>query len=326
MNTIIRLLLEALIYPGLFTMVALVIITQWYYRKISGRIQFRRGPTYTGPAGILQPLADFIKLLAKEDLINKYGLKYSPLIVIVLAIAGLVVLTLVTPLAISPVFAPFDFIVVAYILFLAPLALSYLALSAPNPYAGIAAGRYLALLISADPAYIAAHLVPVILATRYYGASYSTYLTSVFSANLWIDSVTSALAMALAAVAGFIGLMAVLMVKPFDFPEAETELYWGLFTELGGPRLAMAFFLKFVEKIVLPIIYVMLFLGGPWPASPTNWWLSAIVVLAKYFVILTLIGLIDNSMPRFRPDQGIRFLWKYAYTLALLAVALSLIP
>lgn len=324
MNLLVSLLLQALIYPGLITMILLVILTQWYIRKLSGRAQFRRGPTRTGPAGVLQPLADFIKLLSKEDVVNKYGLKNSPLIIIVLAIGSLISLSLVTPLAITPLYAPYDFIMIAYIMLLAPLSLAYLALSAPNPYSSIASGRYLALLISADPAYVAAHLVPVILATKYYGATFSTYLTSTVSHLLWVTSLTSFMAMVISSIAGFLGLMAVLMIKPFDFPEAETELYWGLFTELGGPRLAMGFFLKFLEKIIFPLIYVMLFLGGVWPAEPSNWLASTTIVLVKYIVVLTLITIIDNSLPRYRPDQGVRFLWKYSYTLTLLSLILAI--
>ncbi|RLG78873.1 MAG: NADH-quinone oxidoreductase subunit H [Thermoprotei archaeon] len=325
MNEWLSILLQSLIYPGLLTMIVLVIVTQWYYRKLSGRIQYRRGPTYTGPAGVLQPLADFLKLLAKEDVVNRYGLKKSPLIIAVLAIGALIALGLVTPLAVQPLWAPYDIVVIAYILLLAPLALAYLALSIPNPYSSIAAGRYLALLISADPIYISSLLTPVILAARHTLVPYSAYLTSTVSAGLWVDSFLSAITMFIAAISGFIGMMAILMIKPFDFPEAESELYWGLFTELGGPRLAMAFFIKFIEKIILPLFYVMLFLGGPWPVNPANWWLSAIVVLVKYFVVLAVIAWVDNSMPRFRPDQGIRFLWKYGYSLAFLALILSFI-
>lgn len=325
MNSLTLIIFQAFIYPGFITMILLVILTQWYTRKITGRIQFRRGPTRTGPGGVLQPLADFIKLLSKEDVVNKYGLRTSPLAIIVLAIGSLISLSLITPLAITPFYAPYDFIIIAYIMLLAPLALAYLALSTPNPYSSIASGRYLALLISADPAYIATHLVPVILATKYYDAFFSTYLTSTVSHLLWITSLTSFIAMSISTIAGFLSLMAVLLVKPFDFPEAETELYWGLFTELGGPRLAMGFFLKFLEKIMLPLIYVMLFLGGVWPAEPSNWFLSAIVVLVKYMAVLTLITVIDNSMPRYRPDQGVRFLWKYCYTLTLLSLALAIL-
>jgi len=129
--------------------------------------------------------------------------------------------------------------------------------------------------------------------------------------------------MTIGAIAGFIGLMAVLMVKPFDFPEAESEIYWGMFTELGGPRLAMGFFLKFVEKIVFPIIYVLLFLGGTWPFTD-NWLLGVIIIFIKYFIVLTILSILENSLPRYRPDQGIVFLWKYGYPLAILSLIISI--
>ncbi|MCD6324642.1 MAG: NADH-quinone oxidoreductase subunit H [Desulfurococcales archaeon] len=321
----LNLVFEALVYPGLLFTIVLVIATQWYSRKIAGRIQYRRGPTYTGPAGFLQPLADLIKLVSKEDLVNEYGLRKSPVVVAALAIGALIALMLVTPLAYSPVMAPYDIIIVIYIILLSPLALAYLALSQPNPYSGLAVGRYLALLISADPAYTAALLTPIILAGRHFSTWFSLYATSTVADRLWILSPASFIGMALAAVGGFIGLLAILMIKPFDFPEAESELYWGLFTELGGPRLALAFFLKFVEDILMPLIYVMLFLGGPWPAPYSNWWLSAIVVLLKYWVVLTIIRLIENSMPRYRPDQGVKFLWKYLYPISFLALIVAII-
>ena len=322
---IANVVIESLIYPGLLTIIALIITTQWFSRKLAGRIQYRRGPTYTGPAGFLQPMADLLKLISKEDFINKYGLKLSPLAVIFLAIGALTSVTLATPLAYQPLFAPYDFIVIAYVILLSPFALAYLALSQPNPYSGLAAGRYLALLFSAEPAFTAAMLTPVILAGRHSGALFSTYLTSTVSYGLWSLNPASFIAMALGSLAAFIGLMAILMIRPFDFPEAESELYWGLFTELGGPRLAFAFFTKFVEDIVMPVLYVMFFLGGPWPVDPGNWWLSAIVVLLKYFVVLAVLRWVENSMPRFRPDQGIRFLWKYLYPMSFLALIISVL-
>ena len=324
LSSILCVLLEALLYPGLLFMVVLVILTQWYLRKLAGRIQYRRGPTYTGPAGVLQPLADFIKLLSKEDVVNKYGLKYSPLIVIVLAIGAVIAVTLSTPLAPYPIYGVYDFIVIIYLLALSPLALAYLSLSNPNPYTSIGVGRYLALLVTAEPLFIASLLSPLVIAAKYFDGSYSLYKTSLVSHMLWALSPVSVVVMVLASISGFISLLAVLMVKPFDFPEAESELYWGMFTELGGPRLAMGFFLKFVEKIVFPILYVLFFLGGVWPFT-SNWLLGVVIVFVKYFVVLTIIGVLENSLPRYRPDQGIVFLWKYGYTLAVPALILSII-
>ena len=324
-NSIITyLLLEALVYPGLLAIVILVLITQWYLRKLAGRIQYRRGPTYTGPAGILQPLADFIKLLSKEDLVNKYGLKYSPLIIIVIAIGAVISILSTTPLAPYPIYSSYDFVVIVYLLTLSPLALAYLSLSNPNPYTSIGVGRYLALLVTSEPLFILSLLTPIIIASRDYGAVYSLYKSSLVSYMLWTRSLASVIAMFTAAISGFIALLAVLMVKPFDFPEAESEIYWGLFTELGGPRLALGFFLKFTEKIVFPMIYVLLFLGGTWPFT-NSWILGVLIVFAKYFIVLTIIGILENTLPRYRPDQGIVFLWKYGYSLAILSLFLSLL-
>ncbi len=321
--TLLYVLFELLVYPGLFTIVFLVIITQWFLRKLAGRIQYRRGPTYTGPAGVLQPVADFLKLLAKEDVVNRFGIRYSPLIIIVLAIGGLTAVLVTTPIAPLPVYSGYDFIIITYLLLLSPLALAYISLSNPNPYSVYGVGRYLALLITADPLYVITFFVPVIIASKHYGVLFSMYKTSIVSHLLWSLSPASTVSMLLGSIAGFIALLAVMMVKPFDFPEAESELYWGMFTELGGPRLAMVFFLKFVEKIVFPIIYVLFFLGGVWPYT-NDWLFGTIVVFIKYFIVLTVIGVIENSMPRYRPDQGIVFLWKYVYPLAILSLIASL--
>jgi len=321
---ILSTVIQSLIYPGLVFMVVMVIITQWIARKLTARLQFRRGPIYAGPSGMFQPLADFIKLLSKEDIVPEGGLKYLPLVAAVLALGALMAVTLSTPLAINPIYAPLDIIAVVYILLLAPLALAFLALSAPNPYSQIAVGRYLALLISSEPPLALSLLVPIIIAGRRLSAGYSLYLTSAKSHTLWALGPSSALAMGIAAVSAFLGIMAVMMVKPFDAPEAETELYWGLFTELGGPRLALGFFIKFVERIVYPAIYASLFLGGTWPFEPGT--VAGIVaLLVKVLLLFVLITMIDAALPRYRPDQAVRWLWKYLYPLSTLAIVLSVL-
>jgi NADH-quinone oxidoreductase subunit H len=315
------LILEAVLYPGLLFIVLMIIFTQWLYRKLSARIQYRRGPIHAGPFGILQPLADLIKLLSKEDVYNAYGLGESPLLVISVAIGALVAVTLTTPLATQPLSSPFDSVVVLYLLVLTPFALAYLAVSNPNPYTMIGVARYLALLIAAEPPFVMSFLTPLIIASRYYGADYSVYATSLVSWRIWLEN---PLAMALASISCFIGLMAILMVKPFDTPEAESEIYWGLFTELGGPRLALGMFAKFAERIVYPLFFTLLFLGGAWPVGDMGL-PSILVILAKYLAVFVVLTIIDNSMPRYRPDQAVEFLIKYLYPLSILALATALL-
>ena len=325
-NIIIDLIVQSLIFPGLFFIVFMVIFTQWVYRKITARIQYRRGPCYTGPLGFLQPLADFMKLLMKEDVVTKYSVKYLSIILASLGIGSLVAILLLTPLSPKPFHGDYDIIILFYLGLWSSLAILFIGLSTPNPYTSLGVGRYMALLVSSEPSYIASFIVPVIIASRLYNANYSFYRTSIISYKLWITDPFSSISMLLAAIAGFIALMGVLEIRPFDFPEAEGEIYWGIFTEYGGPRLALAFFILFTERIVLPMIYVMLFLGGPWPIDITvNYWLGLMAILIKFLILFVLLSVIDNVMPRLRPDQGVRILWKYALPLSTSALIVSLI-
>ncbi|WP_440059086.1 complex I subunit 1 family protein [Thermogladius sp. 4427co] len=315
-------LVDLLVYPGLLFMIVLIIITQWMYRKVTARIQYRRGPIHAGPFGILQPLADLIKLLSKEDVINEYGLDKGPILIISLAIGGLIAIVTVTPVAIHPITSPYDSIVIIYLLALIPFSLAFLTLSSPNPYTNIGIARYLALLISAEPPLVMSLLAPIVLASKYYNAGFSVYYTSIESWRLWFYN---PVAMFLAAVAAFISMLGVMMVKPFDSPEAEAEIYWGLYTELGGPRLALGMFAKFAERIVYPLVYTLIFLGFSWPITTGGYITSTIVVFAKFLIVFLAITIIDASMPRFRPDQLVSFFVKYMYPISILSLVIAFI-
>ncbi|WP_448579251.1 complex I subunit 1/NuoH family protein [Thermosphaera sp.] len=323
MVSIIDLLIQTLIYPGLVFTILLIIFTQWLARKLSARIQFRRGPVYAGPAGILQPLADLLKLVAKKDMVNKYSLIHSPVLAVSLGIGVLIVAQLALPVAYIPIYARYDAIAVLYFLLIAPFAIAYLAVAHPNPYTTIGAARFLAVLAVSEPVFAASLLVPLIISSRTSG-EFSIYLTSLNAAGVWTAGFSESIAMILAFVSGFIGMLGVLMAKPFDTAEAESEIYWGVFTELGGPRLALGFFLKFAERIVIPMVFAALFLGGVWPADPSNWVISALVVYLKTIMVFTVLVVVDSILPRYKPEQAVRFMLKYAYPLAVAAILLSL--
>ncbi len=327
MQEVIDLLVQSLLYPGLFFIIVMIIITQWLHRKIQGRIQYRRGPSHVGPFGTLQPFADFIKLFIKEDLVSRYSLKLAPLFIASFGVGAVIALTLFTPLAYNPLVAPYDIIVFFYLALWSSLAIMLLGLATPNPYTSLGIGRYMALLVSGEPAFVASFLVPVIVSSKLGGADYSLYKSSIISWINWSISPIGFIAMIVAAIAGFLAMMGVLEIKPFDFPEAEGEIYWGVFTEYGGPRLALAFFILFAERIVIPLVYVLLFLGGPWPINiAENYIGGVIVILVKFFIVFILLSIIDNVMPRYRPDQAVRFLWKYPLTLSIIALLISLLP
>ncbi len=327
LNTLIDLVIQSLLYPGLMFIIIMIIFTQWIHRKIQGRIQYRRGPAHVGPLGILLPFADFMKLLIKEDVVSRYSLRRAPLIIAALGVGAIMVLTLLTPLAYNPLTAPYDIVVFFYLALWSSLAIMFLGLAAPNPYTSLGVGRYMALLASGEPAFIASFLVPVIIASSIVeDVDYSLYKASLVSYNLWIHSPLSTILMLIAAIAGFLAMMGVLEIKPFDFPEAEGEIYWGIFTEYGGPRLAFAFFILFSERILIPLIYVLLFLGGSWPIDITSNYIGGVLmIIVKFLVVFSLLAVIDSVMPRYKPDQGVRFLWKYPLTLSAIALILAII-
>ncbi|MEO3993209.1 MAG: complex I subunit 1 family protein [Desulfurococcaceae archaeon TW002] len=321
----LHLILQALVYPGLLFTILFIIFTQWVNRKLTARLQFRRGPIHAGPAGLLQPLADLLKLVAKKDLINKYSMKLSPVIFVSLAIGFIIVVQLALPVAYAPISAPYDLIVLLYFMLIAPLAIAYLAVSHPNPYTTIGAARYLALLIVSEPVFAITLLVPFFLTSRLNIPAFSMYWTILHSSMAWTIDPLGALSMALATIAAFISMLAVLFVKPFDAPEAESEIYWGVFTEVGGPRLALGFFLKFAERVVYPLIFAGLFLGGTWPFMNAGWALQVLVMYFKALIVFVVVTIIDAVLPRYRPDQAVAFILKYVYPIAIIALALTLI-
>lgn len=321
---VLHLIIQVLVYPGLIFTIIMIILTQWISRKLSARLQFRRGPVHAGPAGVLQPLADLLKLVSKRDLISKYSLVWSPPLVASLAIGFVIAVQLTLPVAYRPLHASFDLIVILYFLLIAPLALAYLALAHPNPYASIGAARYLALLAVSEPVFVATLFVPAIISSRFLGAEYSVYSIVGMASQAWLVSAPKTTAMLVASVVGFVAMLAVLSAKPFDSPEAESEIYWGIFTELGGPRLALGFFLKFAERVIYPLVYSGFFLGGASPIEASSWPFSALTLYLKALAVFTLITILDNTLPRYKPEQAVEFILKYLYPSAIVSLALAL--
>jgi len=73
------------------------------------------------------------------------------------------------------------------------------------------------------------------------------------------------------------------------------------------------------------MLFAVLFLGGIWPADPFNWVASALVVYLKTIIVFSVIGVVDSNLPRYKPEQAVSFMLKYAYPVAIAAIILSLI-
>lgn len=319
------------LFPGLVFVVALALFSEWYIRKMVARAQSRMGPAYVGPIGILQPLADLLKLLTvKEEIKQKYASLGLAKAFMFTGIGAATASVLLLPLSPFRLTSPYDFLIYAYLCCVwVPLAMTMYGMSVPNPFTAIGVSRLLSLVAVIEPVYFASILVPVTLTTYLYGPSchapFSIYCTSINSWRLWANPLTVAL-MVLGLVAVLVSVQAKAMLQPFNIPEAEQEVIAGFATEFSGPLLALNNVLHDVDIAVTALFITYLYLGGPYPLPHTSL-PGVLILIAKYLLVLTLMVIVKASFGRFRIEQGIGAVLKYGGIPAAIAVvAASIIP
>jgi NADH-quinone oxidoreductase subunit H len=280
-------------------------------------MQLRLGPNRVGFFGLLQPLADVIKLLTKEDTVPDRADK--PLFLIA---PGLAAVTSLLAFAVVPFAPPLEIfgrrmpmvvcdlnIGILYFLGLSSLAVYGVALggwASNSKYALLGAIRGLAQLISYELS-MGLAVVPVILSAR------SFSLTDIVLAQ---DPLPFAVVHPLAFLIFLISVTAESKRVPFDIPEAENELVAGFHTEYSGMRFGLFFVGEYINMIILGSMVTVLFLGG-WhgPFLPPVVWFTG-KVLAVSFVFIWVRG----TLPRLRYDQLMHFGWKVLIPLALVNV------
>jgi NADH-quinone oxidoreductase subunit H len=283
-------------------------------RRMLAWIQDRQGPNRVGPQGLLQPLADLIKLVTKEDLRPAGADKW-----LFLLAPAMAALPAMLTFAVVPFGAPIHLFgreIALQVVDLNVGALFFMALSSIAVY-GIALGgwasnskyallggiRGLAQLISYELV-MGLSLVPVVMLAR------SFSLNDLVAAQATVPFVVyQPLAFALF----FISILAECKRTPFDIPEAESELVAGFHTEYSGLRFGLFFVGEYLNIIVLGGVATTFFLGG-WhgPFLPPIVWFSA-KVLAFCFVFIWIRG----TLPRLRSDQLMHLCWKVLTPVAL---------
>jgi NADH-quinone oxidoreductase subunit H len=313
------LLFSVLVFPGYIFLSFLALVTQWYERKLLARIQNRMGPTYVGPIGLAQPFADFLKLVTvKELVINKGILWTAGLFLIAVGMGALSSLVLFFPISPIHLVAPFDVFVFIYIFLYATIAFLAIGMLSSNPFAAVGSSRYATMIVMAEPA------LAIILVSASLGLSRAYPLS--LSESL-IGGVSNPLATVMLAV-GLLSYIFVLiakgMIKPYDIPEAETELAGGLFAELSGPILGMAMLLHDIELSFMILLGTFLFLRGPYPftfTDPLGW----LMIIIKYFILLTVVAVIAGSVGRVRIEQSLSTLTRWGLLLSIIAFAISVL-
>jgi len=307
--------IEIIFFPGFIHLTLVVIFLTWYERKVLARIQLRIGPLYAGgPGGILQPLADGVKLIFKEVIIPYKADK--PLF---LAIPLFLVFFAAVPFAVIPfgpnwVIANLDvgLVFVFAMTSLFPSLILIFAWASNSKYPFLGGLRSLFQQVAYEiPMWISA-LSVVMLAG-------SLNLSHIVEAQQKIWFIIPAF---LSFIVFFISIMAELERLPFDLPEAEPELVAGWFTESSGAIFMLIFMGLYMKLYLMSALVTVLFLGGWWGPSflPQPVWF-----IIKTLIVATFIIIPRGVYPRLRVDLLIKAGWTRLLVIALANVFLTVL-
>lgn len=306
----------------------------YFERKVLAAMQDRMGPTRTGPKGLLQPIADGIKLLGKEDLIpaaaDKPVFYFAPLVVFVTAITSVAVIPFGEKISL------FGRDIQLTIANLNIGALFVLAFSSIGVYGIIlgawsSANRYSLLGGLRSAAQVVSY--EIVLGLSLVGIfllSGSLNLGDIvreqqraidigpISINNWYI-----LSQPLAFVLFLIAAVAETNRAPFDLPEAETELVSGFHTEYSAFRFSFYFLGEYISMIVISLFASTLFLGGTDGPGSQHFLLGVLWLLLKTILFLYFYVWLRATLPRFRYDQLMGVAWKVLLPLCLLNIVVT---
>lgn len=307
-----------LVFPGFTFILFFTLFCDWVERKIEARMQNRMGPTFTGPAGVLQPFADFLKLLTKEDIVPRGAkrtiFKWAPILSFSILVFAVSFLPIDGASVIPDSGFAGDLIFVMALVTVANFLLFLSGWASANPYGTIGAARVLTQFLGYDIPLFLLALAPAFLA--------GTLSIAAIAASQYLPFILLA---PWAFVLFIITLQAELEKDPFDIPLAESEVVGGLETEYCGGKLAFLHLTRDVQIVFGAALVVELFLGGPYGpvffGLPTFWYtlwfvlkLLAVVVISEYLTCL---------FARLRIDQVVTANWKVLLPLSVLALALT---
>ena len=282
----------------------------WLERKVIARIQDRVGPNRVGPYGLLQPLADGIKMLTKEDIVPIGADRLCHFLAPVLIVVPALLLFTLLPFEPGWVAAP---LTTGLLFFVAVGSVTTLAIfmagwGSRNKFSLLGAARTAAQLMAYEvPLVLSLAVVPMVSGSLNLTEIVQAQQTGWYAATPW----------------GFTAFLLILTAglaevnrTPFDLPEAESEIVAGFHTEYSGMKFALFYMAEFLSMLALSLLASILFLGG-WlgPIAPCAGWL-----LIKAFSLVFVMIWIRGTWPRFRIDQLMGLAWKVLLPLSLVNV------
>jgi NADH-quinone oxidoreductase subunit H len=299
------------------TVLLVDIFLVWVERKVVARLQDRLGPNRLGPFGLIQPIADVIKLLIKEDITPKGADKFIYNLAPIIALATVLVLWAVIPFGPGIYGTDLD-VGVLYIVAvgaLGALGIIMAGWSSNNKYALLGAFRSVAVLISFEVPMVISLLVPVIL------SSSMGFNQIIAAQDVWYIVLSP-----LAALIFFIAAQAELGRAPFDLGEAESEIVAGFHIEYTGMKFGMFYAGELLHALTFGALFSALFLGG-WrgPGAEAFPLLGVVYFFIKSFILYFVIMWVKYSLPRIRIDHMLSFCWKFLTPLSLVLVIVTAI-
>ena len=315
---------------ALVVLLTAVAYTVWLERKVVGHIQNRWGPTRVGPFGLLQPMADGVKFLFKEDItpphVHKLLYTVAPMLAVVFALTSIAVIPIGNFITLGGVQIPLEItdvniglLVVLGITSLGVYGVALAGWSSNSKYSLLGGLRASAQMVSYEIA-LGLSLVGVLIMA---GSFSLRDIVNAQSGHFW-GFIPRWNIFQGQIVAFFIYLTAAYAETnriPFDLPEAETELVAGYHTEYSSMKFAMFFMAEYANMITVACLATILFLGGWHGPLFGPAWLQALLpvgwFLLRVFGFLFVYIWVRGTLPRFRYDQLMAFGWKFLLPLAI---------
>jgi NADH-quinone oxidoreductase subunit H len=287
-------------------------------RKILGSIQLRQGPMTVGPFGLLQPIADGLKLMVKETIIpsgaNRAVFLFAPMLTFLLSLVAWAVI----PFDVGMVIADIN-VGILYLFAISSLGVYGIIMAgwaSNSKYAFLGGLRSAAQMVSYEVS-IGFIIVSVLLSAG------SLNLTEIVEAQRTVWYVIPHLPMA---VVFFVSALAETNRAPFDLPEGESEITGGFMVEYSAMTYALFFLGEYANMILMSAFTVVLFLGGwlaPFGVEPFTWIPGPVWFALKIAAVLFLFIWVRGTMPRYRYDQLMRLGWKVFLPFSLFWVVLT---
>ncbi|MGH9828223.1 MAG: NADH-quinone oxidoreductase subunit NuoH [Blastocatellia bacterium] len=325
LSTVIEWVVKILVIFGV--LITAVAYLSYMERKVMGWMQLRKGPNRVGPFGLLQPAADGLKFLFKEDLIpaeaNKLVFAIAPALILIPAVMTIIVIPYGSQLTFGHTTIALHVtsldVGLLYLLGLGSLGVYGLALagwSSNNKYSLIGALRSSAQMVSYELA-LGLSIVGVLIQAGSLDLVQIVHGQAGWHHLRWNVFLVQPVGFLIF----YIAALAETNRIPFDLPEAETELIAGYHTEYSSMKMAMFLMAEEFNVITSSCVAVTLFFGG-WmgPGVDSYPWLSLVYFFLKVFVVVFLFVWIRFTLPRLRYDQLMSFGWKVLLPAAILNV------